>query len=428
MKKFIGFVLISVIIVTIAFGIYNFTNKYDIKNLSNTMECNINFKGLEGAETFDVDEDGRIYVGFRDSIKILDRDGREESIIKDKNFNISDVVYYNRNLYIATSKSIYKYNVSTREMEEILKEIPALGDNKDTKLLMDKGNLYIAIGTNTNSGVVEEKGLPYDRPTSSWVLTGENFGENNTGAFSEYGKVTSKGERLNGQVIGNGCILILNTKNNKVELYAHGIRNIEGWDFNSKNELFAIVGGIEDRGLRPVKNDKDYIYKLKEKEWYGWPDYSGGDPITSGRFTDNTRLNFIIENQPTKIPDGPFYQYKDISALKGFSIDSEGKLFEKDLMIFADNKEHKLYTLSNSGVLTELLELNKNGKVGRIIDYEDGYYILDSKLGVLYKLEMTSSQGLLSINPIFYVVITFICLAIFGIVIYKISKKKNLKK
>ena len=71
--------------------------------------------------------------------------------------------------------------------------------------------------------------------------------------------------------------------------------------FNNNGNIVAIVGGMEDEGSRAVKDDKDYIYEIKENAWYGWPDYSGGDPINSPRFSDNeNKLEAVISNPPTK--------------------------------------------------------------------------------------------------------------------------------
>lgn len=427
MKKFIGFIIVAIVIVTGAFGIYKLTDKYDVKNLSNEVSCSISFKGLEGAETFDIDNEGKIYVGLKDSIKILDKDGREEYIIRDKKLNISDIVYNDENLYIASGEELYRLNINTKELEVLLEDIPALGDNKDTKLLIKDKNLYISIGSNTNSGIVEEKGLPYDRATASWIMTGEGYGDVKTGGFVEYGTSSQKGEKIKGFNIGNGCILTMNIDNKKVEMYAHGIRNIEGWDFDSKGQLYGIVGGMEDRGARAIKGDKDYIYKLQRNEWYGWPDYSGGDSVDSGRFSDGGKLKRLIDNPPTKVPEGPFYQYKDVSVLNGFSIDSEGKLLAKDSMLFVDNKEHKLNGLSSDGKLTPLLELNKGGKIEKIIDYDNGYYLLDSNLGVLYKIEANIDRGFFAMNPIYYIIIICVLMGIFGMVVYKILSIKKKK-
>ena len=70
---------------------------------------------------------------------------------------------------------------------------------------------------------------------------------------------------------------------------------------------------MEDSGVRAVKDDVDYIYDIKERAWYGWPDFSGGDPITSPRFSDGTnKLSFVIANHPTEVTLGPRYQHDKV--------------------------------------------------------------------------------------------------------------------
>lgn len=75
---------------------------------------------------------------------------------------------------------------------------------------------------------------------------------------------------------GNASLIKLTLSNNNIETFAWGLRNINGMNVNSEGKIFAVVGGMEDRGLRPVKGDYDYIYEIQEGKWYGWPDYSGG--------------------------------------------------------------------------------------------------------------------------------------------------------
>ena len=79
--------------------------------------------------------------------------------------------------------------------------------------------------------------------------------------------------------MSNASILRYDLNSKEFITYATGIRNVEGLAVNSIGKLTAIVGGMEDNGVRSVKDDVDYIYDIKEKAWYGWPDFSGGDPM-----------------------------------------------------------------------------------------------------------------------------------------------------
>ena len=109
-------------------------------------------------------------------------------------------------------------------------------------------------------------------------------GDGKTGAFSPYSVSNEVGEKVESQKIGNAAILSYDIKTEEIKLYAHGIRNINGWDTDNEGKIKAIVGGMEDLPPRNIKDDKDYIYNLQEENWYGWPDYSGGDPIKYTRY------------------------------------------------------------------------------------------------------------------------------------------------
>ena len=68
---------------------------------------------------------------------------------------------------------------------------------------------------------------------------------------------------------------------------------------------------MENIGDRPINRDFDYLYKIEKGKWYGWPDYSGGDLISSPRFKDNEKKSRIILNPPNKTVAPPMYQFSD---------------------------------------------------------------------------------------------------------------------
>lgn len=424
MKRFLGFVLLSVCIVLIALGIYNITNKYDIKEWEENVVWQIELKGLEDASSFQVDGE-YIYVSFQDKIIVYEKDGREVKIIREDDFNIRDIVYKDNNLYITSGESLYKYNLKDGSKEELLKNIPAIGLNDDTKLLNRGNSLFIAIGSNTNSGIVSNSYEFKDIPTIAWKLTGVNLGEEKTAPFCDYGESKTKGEKVSGKEIGNASIIVFDIKSHKYKLYAHGIRNIEGWDFNSKGELLGIVGGMLDEGVRPVKYDKDYIYLLNENQWYGWPDYSGGDPITSPRFTNDKNIESLISNHPTRITERPLYQHSDVNALKGFIIDEEGQFFEKDSIIFADNKNNVLYNINKDGVRRKILSFKKGSEIEKIVKCDDGIYALDKSLGVIYKINVENENKGLNIPVLFYLAIIGFVIVMLVVVVLKICRYKQ---
>lgn len=428
MKRFLKFLVFSTLVVSISFGIYEINNKYTIDIINKNIGWSINNKGIKDAKSFDFDENGNLYIAFSDSLKIIKEDNKEETLIKKKDFNIYDMVIYKNEIILATGRDIVKYNYENDEILELIKNLPNLGENKYTKLLIEDDILYITIGTNTNSGILDKDSTDCDVPSFEWILSGENYGDNNTGAFVEYGIQNKSGEKVKEGIISNGTILSYDFTSGKISTFATGIRNIEGLDFNNEGKIIAIVGGMEDKGSRAVKDDKDYIYEIKENAWYGWPDYSGGDSITSPKFSDGTnKLEPVISNPPTKTPYGPIYQHYNLSSLKGLAVDREGNILGQDVIVFADNKENYLYSLGKNNVANKIVDLGDNSKVEVIRCYKDGIYVLDSKVGVLYKLESTGNKTIFKLPIIIwgFIIVFIIALIIAEVLKYNKKYKKN---
>ena len=425
MKHFIKFIIFSVLVVAIAFFIHKFSRSYSLNIMYSDLEWVINTKGCNDARAFDFDEDNNLYIAFKDKIKIIKNDSKEVQLINNSDLNIYDIIYDNNNLIISTDNRVLQYDLEENIYTEIINNLPNEGLNKEIELALYNNCLYISIGSNTNSGVVEREGDPYDIPTFQWVLSGEFFGENKTGAFSEYSTFIKKGEKINEAKISSGSLLKYDLNSKEVVTYASGIRNIKGIAFNSDNDLLAIVGGMEYSGIRPISNDSDYIYKLREKHWYGWPDFSGGDPINSERFSDGGIINkFLILNHPSEVPYGPIYQHFSVSSLKGFAIDTNGEVLKKDNGIFADNKENYLYELSKSGVAKMIVDLGDNSYVEQIKSKGSAIYVLDSKAGNIYKLQNKGINSLFNLPKVLWVFLIIFILVIIVSIVYKVKIKE----
>ncbi|NLZ35468.1 MAG: hypothetical protein GX889_11325, partial [Clostridiales bacterium] len=186
MKRFIKFLLAALIIVSISFGIYKFKNSYDFKIINKDINLSIKVKGLKDARSFDFDDEGNLYIAFEDTLKIINKNGNNDVIIRDSKFDILDILYYKNKLYIATDNRILEYDLTTNNYKELVINIPNQGMNKKVNLLLKDDKLYFAIGSNTNDGIVNKKGEAFEIPTNNWILVGDNYGEAKTGAFSPY--------------------------------------------------------------------------------------------------------------------------------------------------------------------------------------------------------------------------------------------------
>lgn len=386
MKRFIKFLLISAIVVSLAFGIFKLKNNYSAKIFDKGLNWTIKLKGIEGAKTFDFDSEGNLYIAFQDTIRIINKDGNNKLIIKESQLDILDMIYYKEKLYIATNNRIIEYDLKNNQHKDIVTNIPNLGVNKKVSLLAKGEDLFFSVGSNTNDGIVEKKGDKEEIATTAWVLNGHNFGKENTGAFSPYSVSTENGEKVEGNTIGNASVMKYNIVTGELKLYAHGLRNVTGWDLNKEGEIIAAIGGMNNKNPRNIKNDKDYIYKVLEDRWYGWPDYSGGDPITSPRFYGEKENKFLIKNPIDKNPSKGIYQHNSVSSIHGLAIDKEGEVVKEDEIIFSDINEGAIYSLDKELKLKKIIVLEEGSKIEKIKEVGGRFYILDSGLGCLFEL------------------------------------------
>jgi glucose/arabinose dehydrogenase len=204
------------------------------------------------------------------------------------------------------SFSIDRVRPDGGNVETILRGLPAQGDHDVNHLVFDaKGTLYFGIGSATNSGLVSSsdgvnakwiKKFPgfHDVACKDLVLTGEKFVEKNaltpdesdtseTGAYQSYGKADAT--RIPGVKLCTGAIYRLAAGAKDPELVAWGFRNPVALALDEKGDLLVGMHGADVRSTRPVLDDPEAVYRVKEGHWYGWPDYSADlVPLSDPRF------------------------------------------------------------------------------------------------------------------------------------------------
>jgi len=401
-KKFLGFVALSCVITIGAFIAYNLSKDKVKLDVMKGYEYDIKAKGLNGAKDISIDEEGNVLVAFENEVRTIRSDGKENKILLNRNRNIQSIMYNKGNIFYISGNSLFQYNIKTEEDKELLSNLPNSGEYENSKLALNEDKIYISIGAATNSGVAED-GKTYDLSPIKITLKGKNFDGDKTGAFVEYGTKTSEGQVVKAAYPGNASIITYNINNNKSELFAWGIRNIKGWGFYSSGELFGIVGGMENRGLRPIKSDVDYIYNIKKGYWYGWPDYSGGDPVNSPRFNEaeSEKTTFLLDKHPTVNPEAPFYQSERIDSLQALTIDKQGDFSSENAILFFDKNEKRLVSLTKDRISSSLINIKGNGEIIDIEKFRDKIFMLEKNEGIIYevykenKLINTFSQRLL---------------------------------
>jgi glucose/arabinose dehydrogenase len=165
------------------------------------------------------------------------------------------------------------------------------------------GQIYFGQGTYTNSAVVGEDNAEFgwlkryptlhDIPCKDIRVNGRTFTTGNplkpdarepvrTGAFSPFGKTTSKGEVIRGQLPCNGAVMKISPDGGSLELVAWGFRNPFAFAFATDGRLYVIDNSYDTRGSRPVHGTGDLLWTVNPGTWYGWPDFHGSRPLNHG--------------------------------------------------------------------------------------------------------------------------------------------------
>lgn len=219
---------------------------------------------------------------------------------------LTGLAWHKGKLYVAYRGGVDVLDPATGLHHPILSNLPALGDYPNGSLAIGPDNLlYLGIGAATNAGVVGVDNIDRgwvklhpearDIPCSDITVRGTNFSVFNpltpdpqdmaaTGAFSAFGTTTARLQAIPGALPCTGAILRANLDGTNLTLVAWGLRYPAGLAFGPDRQLYATVQGFEDRGSRPISGDRDYLYRIDQGRWYGWPDFAGGTPVTAQQF------------------------------------------------------------------------------------------------------------------------------------------------
>jgi len=395
MKKTIGFIVILAAMAFTLFSLKSSLKEYMITVKDEAIKSQILFKGLSGAVDFTRDDEGNYYVAFKDSVQCIDKAGKAYNVFESKKLSITSLDYDNSVLYYASGTMVYSYNTISKVNSEIIKNIPNYGDYNKSLIRINEEYLFVTIGSATNSGVVgldnswiDDYPQNHDITPKSITINGINFGTEKTGAFVPYKTRNIKGQIITEHVIGNSSIIIYNLKTGAQGNFAWGIRNMKGIDFNSAGKILVAVGGMEDRGLRPVKGDSDYIYQIKKNAWYGFPDYAGGDPISSPKFKgiNNSTIPFILDQHPTTNPPAPIFQHSAVDSLVSLSVDKKGMIGDEDCIYFYEKNDNSIYSLNKINALKEKINFG-NGTYISSMKFFNELILLDSKSGYLISIQ-----------------------------------------
>ena len=270
--------------------------------------------------------------------KVLMRIGQEfQTVAEGFHPPLTGINTYQGNIYVS-HRGLITVVKPDGTREDILTGLPSWGDHHNNRVVFGPdGKMYFGQGTATNSGVVGEDNrwisrYPsfHDFPGAPVTLTGQNVATKNflapspydiayTGAFSPYGVAAQPGEVIPGTTAASGSILRANPDGSNLELVAWGLRNPFRIKFDRHNRLYAANHGMDVRGSRPVANSPDEFQLIVPGMWYGWPDFSGGLPVTMPLFKpdDQPQPTFLIAQHPMQPPQ-PLVNFTPHAATMGF--------------------------------------------------------------------------------------------------------------
>lgn len=433
MKKFLKYSLASILIVIFAFGIYIYTSGYRIEVQEKGIKSDIFLKGFENAIALENDNDGNYFVCYENEIVKINKDNMTEKIYTNNNLQIEDAIFFEDSLILLSKGDLLKINVKDGNIDRILKEIPFGGERIKRKLLAKDDKILLAVGSFTNTGI-SEKGDEFtkelwDKSSVDLEVTGENFGEGNTGVFKKYGEKNTEGEKIKGENIGNSAIYEIDLEKKEAKLFASGIKNILSWDLNSKDEIIGTIEGLEPEGPRGALRDTDHIYKITKGTWYGWPDYSGGDKINSSKFSDGENIKLAIKKPLEEVVAGPYYEHKNLSSISEMAIDKDGSVLEEDTILFFDSKEKKIFSINDKKIVEEFLTLDKKSDIKDILFLDTECLLLDSESGYIYRLEKARLSFIGNIPKSIVIILVITFLVILLIVAKKVlDRSRNIKK
>jgi len=249
------------------------------------------------------------------------------------------ITFYDGGLYVAHKSRVTLVTLNGAK-KELLRGLPSFGDHGNSRVAFSpEGRLYFGQGTATNSGVVGPDNAwlaehPYfhDSPGADIRLRGANYASGSllspasgegalTGAFVPYGRATVRGEVVRGSVRASGGILSCKPDGSGLELEAWGLRAPRALRFDCSGRLLALNLGMEERGSRPVANAADELVVVRRGLWYGWPDYSGGLPVSMPRFAPaGGAAPRLLILDPPMAPPKPLALLPRGSAAAGFAV------------------------------------------------------------------------------------------------------------
>lgn len=357
-------------------------------------------QGLNAPSTMIFDSNGDLIIGESGYVdgraRVLRISEGHVDVISEKfEAPLIGITFYNEDLYVSHlgRVSVLKPDGSIRN---IITGLPSNGDHYNSNVAINsEGKMFFGVGTATNSGVVGlDNGWIHNYPlfcdfAGSYVmLKGQNYVTNDgfslleqeviTGAYSPYSISNIPYEVRKGIIRASGSIMKANVDGSELEQIAWGFRYPCYLNLDQNDRLFVSNQGCAVRGSRPIANAPDEFHRVVEGNWYGWPDFVGGEPVTLPKFRPEggVQPEFLFTSHPG-VPPRPFAVFPSQSFIFGFEFNynvgfgyygdvfmaefgSGGRIDSSDTAPYA-GKGHRISIINmNNGVVTTFA-INKSG-------------------------------------------------------------------
>ncbi len=299
-------------------------------------------QGLNSPVSMVFDEEGNIIVGESGEIDGNARvmrlaNGNYEVVAEGFNVPLLGVNILNGDKYVS-HKGMVTLIKENGIRQNLITGLPSFGDYGNGLVEFGPdGRMYFGQGPATNSGVVGPDNNwvfthPYfhDYPAEDIELVGQNFMSYNffsyspydyafTGAFRPFGIQNRPDSVVAGSRRPTSCIYRADLDGSNLEVYAWGVAQPYRVKFDRYNRLFATDQAYDARGSRPIKDCPDSFLLITQGDWYGFPDYCAGLPVTMPRFRPEVgpQPEFLMSVHPM-IPPKPFTLIEAHSASRGF--------------------------------------------------------------------------------------------------------------
>jgi len=124
----------------------------------------------------------------------------------------------------------------------------------------------------------------------------------------------------------SGAIYRVKPDGSDLQLVAWGFRNPFSLALGPNGQHYATDNGYDERGSRPIWGAPDLLWRVQPNTWYGWPDFSGNEPVYNGRFTKpfGSRPKALMAKHPN-IPPAPVTKFPVHSSADGIDFSRNEK-------------------------------------------------------------------------------------------------------